>query len=50
MERVRLLGAAVTLAGLAGYVAGVGAGYPGRSLTLPTVMVGLTLVAIGGEV
>ena len=48
MQRVRALGAAVTLLGLAGYLAGVGTAYPGRALSLPAVMVGLTILAIGG--
>lgn len=49
MQRLRLAGAVVTVAGLGGYVAGTAAAYPGRSLSLTAVMVGLTLVAIGGE-
>jgi len=48
MKRLRAAGLVVTLAGLAGYLAGVSAAYPGRAFSIPVVMVGLTLVAIGG--
>lgn len=48
MRRLRAAGAALTLVGVAGYAAGVAAAFPGRSLSVPAVMVGLTLVAIGG--
>lgn len=48
MERFRPVGVVLTLAGLAVYVAGVVAPFTGRSISLVGVMVGLTLVAIGG--
>jgi hypothetical protein len=46
-------GAALTVAGLAGYAVGVLVVYPGRALAVTAVMVGVTLVAVagtGGEV
>jgi hypothetical protein len=48
MNRTLAVGLALTLAGLAGYVAGVVAPYPGRALSVVGVMVGVTLVAVGG--
>jgi hypothetical protein len=48
MDRVRVLGAGLTLVGLAGYGAGTAIAYEGRALSLTAVMVGLTLVTIGG--
>ncbi|MBX0294647.1 hypothetical protein [Haloarcula nitratireducens] len=47
MDSVSLAGAALTGAGLVGYVAGVVVPYPGRELSLPALMVGLTAVAVG---
>lgn len=43
----RALGVALTGVGVLGYVAGVLAPYPGRALSLPAVMVGVALLAIG---
>lgn len=40
-------GSALTVAGLAGYVVGVVAPYPGRAFSVSGVMVGITLLAIG---
>lgn len=40
-------GAALTLAGIAGYLLGVVVAYPGRSLSVTAVMVGLTVAAVG---
>jgi hypothetical protein len=40
-------GAALTFFGAVGYVVGVVAPYPGRSLSLVGVMVGITLWAVG---
>ncbi|MBV0901980.1 hypothetical protein [Haloarcula salina] len=47
MNRVFAAGAALTLAGIAGYLLGVVAAYPGRSLSVAAVMVGLTVAAVG---
>ncbi|QPV63881.1 hypothetical protein I7X12_04415 [Halosimplex litoreum] len=41
------LGLALTAVGTAGYAVGVAAPYPGRSLSVTAVMVGVTLAAIG---
>lgn len=48
MNRVAVIGAALTVAGLAGYGYGVAAAYPGRALSVTAVMVGLTLLAMQG--
>ena len=48
MERVRALGLLLTAGGLAAYVAGTVVPYEGRAFSLTALMVGLTLVAIGG--
>jgi len=47
MNRTLGLGVVLSVAGLAAYVAGVLAAYPGRSFSVTAVMLGLTLVAIG---
>jgi hypothetical protein len=47
MDRVGAAGAATTALATAGYVVGVVAPYPWRSLTLTGVIVGLTLWAVG---
>jgi hypothetical protein len=49
MDRVVVAGLALTVLGLLGYVAGVLAPYPGRAFSVTGVMVGLTLVAVGGD-
>ena len=49
MQGTRLLGGAVAVLGVAGYVAGVAVDYPGRSFAITAVMLGVTLVAVGGE-
>lgn len=48
MNRPTLLGAVCTGLSLVGYVLGVLAPYVGRSLTVTGVLVGLTLIAVGG--
>lgn len=40
-------GGALTLLGVAGYVLGLLAAYPGRAFSITAVMVGVTLLAIG---
>jgi hypothetical protein len=49
MDRVVAAGIALTVLGLVGYVVGVVAVYPGRAFSVTGVMVGLTLVAVGGD-
>lgn len=44
-----IAGVALFVAGLAGYVAGVYAAYPGRSFSITAVIVGIALVAIGRQ-
>ncbi|WP_436930459.1 hypothetical protein [Halosimplex halobium] len=41
------VGLALTAAGTVGYAVAVAAPYPGRSLSVTAVMVGVTLAAIG---
>jgi hypothetical protein len=48
MRRLRATGVLLSCAGFALYVAGVLAPVTGRELSLPVVMVGFTLVAVGG--
>jgi hypothetical protein len=48
MNQTRTLGAALSAAGIAGYVIGVFVPYPGRAFSVTGVMVGLTLLTIGG--
>jgi hypothetical protein len=49
MDRVVAAGIALTVLGLVGYAVGVAAPYPGRAFSVTGVMVGLTLVAVGGD-
>lgn len=49
MNTVSVAGGALTLAGLAGYLVGVVAPYPGRAFSVTGVMAGITLVAIGAS-
>jgi hypothetical protein len=48
MNHVQTVGAALTVAGLVGYAIGVLAPYPGRGFSLTGVMVGITLLSVGG--
>lgn len=48
MNRPTLLGALCTALSFGGYVLGVLDPYGGRSLTITGMLVGLTLIAIGG--
>lgn len=48
MNRVRAVGVVVAALAVGGYVVGVLAPYPSRSVTLAGVIVGLTLWAVGG--
>lgn len=45
MERNTLIGIGLSVAGLAGYVAGVFIEYHGRAFSVTALMVGITLVA-----
>jgi hypothetical protein len=47
MDRTFTVGAALTVAGVCGYVVGVRLAYPGRSFSLTAIMIGITLAAIG---
>ena len=49
MHWVRALGGLATLGGLVAYLGGVVVPYTGRGFSLTVTMVGLTLIAIGGE-
>lgn len=46
-DTVTLAGAGLTLLSTVGYAVATVAPYPGRALTLPGMMVGLTLLAVG---
>lgn len=46
MNRLSWLGLVLLVAGVAGYVAGVVADYPGRAFSVTAVMIGLTLLAV----
>lgn len=46
MTRGTVLGTALTLVGLVGYVTGVAVDYPGREFSVTAVMTGIVLVAI----
>ncbi len=47
MNRTLAGGVALTALGVVGYAAGVVSPYPGRALSIVSVMVGVTLVAVG---
>jgi len=47
MNTALAVGSALTAAGLAGYVVGVVAPYPGRAFSVTGLMIGVTLLAIG---
>lgn len=49
MNALLATGLVLTLAGIAGYTAGVFVAYPGRALAVTGFMVGLTLLAIGRD-
>ncbi|WP_458189250.1 hypothetical protein [Haladaptatus sp. NG-WS-4] len=48
MRRTRNIGLVVTVLGLVGYLVGVAQPYPGRAFSITGIMVGITLVTIGG--
>ncbi|WP_192927989.1 MULTISPECIES: hypothetical protein [Halococcus] len=47
MNRVLSAGTALTVTGLAGYVVGIVAAYPGRAFSITGIMAGVTLSVIG---
>ena len=47
MNSLTGLGAALSVGGVVGYIAGTAVAYPGRAFTLTAVMVGVTLLAVG---
>jgi len=49
MRRTRAAGLALAGVGIGGYAVGATVAYPGRALSLPAVMVGVTLAAVGGS-
>lgn len=48
MNRELVFGAVLTAGGLVGYVLGLFVAYPGRAFAVTAVMVGVTLLAVGG--
>jgi hypothetical protein len=48
MERLRALGAVLSVLALAGYGLGIVVAYPGRALSITLLMVGVTLLVVGG--
>ncbi|NIB98372.1 hypothetical protein [Halobacterium sp. R2-5] len=46
MHWLRAVAVGVSAAGLAGYVAGVAAPYPGRAFSITALIVGITLLSI----
>ncbi len=49
MNGLRVLGGVLSLGALAGYVLGTVVAYPGRAWTIALLMIGMTLVAVGGS-
>ncbi|MFB6112373.1 MAG: hypothetical protein ABEJ35_07550 [Halobacteriaceae archaeon] len=49
MHRLATAGWLCTALSLLGYAAGVVSAYPGRALVIPGALVGVTLVALGGQ-
>ncbi|MDL5361752.1 hypothetical protein [Halalkalicoccus sp. NIPERK01] len=47
MNRTLGIGLLLTAGGLAGYLVGLAAAYPGRALSVTAVMVGIAIVAVG---
>jgi len=47
MNRLSVGGVVLTLVGIAGYAVGTSVAYPGRSVSVTAVMVGLTMAAVG---
>ena len=49
MDEILVAGGALTIGGVAGYALGTVRPYPGRSLSITAVMIGLTLLAASGR-
>lgn len=49
MNRLRVLGGAISLLALAGYVLGIWIAYPGRAFSIAAFMLGATLAVVGGS-
>ncbi|MFC6757592.1 MULTISPECIES: hypothetical protein [Haloarcula] len=47
MNVLSVLGLALTVGGVVGYIAGTTVAYPGRAFSLTAVMTGVTLLAVG---
>jgi hypothetical protein len=48
MRHVQTVGALLTVLGVVGYVLGILTPYPGRGFSVAGVMVGITLLSVGG--
>ena len=48
MNRVFIAGVAATLAGVGGYAIGIATPFPGRSLSVTAVMVGVSMIFVHG--
>lgn len=48
MNRTLVAGTVLTVAGVLGYLAGLGTDYPGRAFSIPAAVVGITLLAVSG--
>lgn len=48
MDGVQAAGIVLTVGGVVGYLIGIVAAYPGRGFSIAGVMVGLTLLSVGG--
>ena len=49
MNGLRVIGGVLSIGALAGYVLGTVVAYPGRAWTIALLMIGVTLVAVGGS-
>jgi len=47
MNIVSSIGVVLTIAGVAGYIAGITTPYPGRAFSVTAVMAGVTMMAVG---
>lgn len=47
MNRLFVAGTTLTVAGAAGYAAGIATPYPGRAFSVTAIMIGIALIAIG---
>ena len=49
MNRLVAAGVLLTLGGLGGYLVGIFLAYPGRAFSITSLMVGISLLALGGR-